>query len=42
MSNSDITIAKLNTVGEANAQYVVSLIRSIPDFPKQGILFRDF
>ncbi|MFT8704159.1 adenine phosphoribosyltransferase [Bifidobacterium aquikefiricola] len=42
MSNTDITIGELNTVGEANAQYVVSLIRSIPDFPKQGILFRDF
>lgn len=42
MSNSDITIGKLSTVGEANAKYVVSLIRSIPNFPKQGILFRDF
>ncbi|MFT8356053.1 adenine phosphoribosyltransferase [Bifidobacterium aquikefiri] len=42
MSNTDITIGELNTVGEANAQYVVSLIRSIPDFPKHGILFRDF
>ncbi|MCH4159645.1 MAG: adenine phosphoribosyltransferase, partial [Bifidobacterium minimum] len=25
-----------------DARYLVSLIRSIPDFPKPGILFRDF
>lgn len=39
---SDITVAGLAKIGEDNAQYVVSRIRSIPDFPKKGILFRDF
>lgn len=39
---SDITLAGLATLGEQDAQYVISHIRTIPGFPKEGILFRDF
>lgn len=39
---SDITLAGLATLGERDAQYVISHIRTIPGFPKEGILFRDF
>ncbi len=42
MANSDITIKDLGKVGSADAQYLVSLIRSVPGFPKEGIVFRDF
>jgi adenine phosphoribosyltransferase len=42
MSNSDITINDLKKVGEADAEYLVSLIRSIPGFPNESVLFRDF
>ncbi len=42
MANSDITIKDLGKVGSADAQYLVSLIRSVPGFPKEGIIFRDF
>ncbi|MCH4159328.1 MAG: adenine phosphoribosyltransferase, partial [Bifidobacterium minimum] len=42
MSHGDISIDKLEKVDQADARYLVSLIRSIPDFPKPGILFRDF
>ncbi|OZG50898.1 adenine phosphoribosyltransferase [Bombiscardovia coagulans] len=38
----DISIQQLSAVGEQDAQYVVSLFRSVADFPKEGILFRDF
>ncbi|WP_055427251.1 adenine phosphoribosyltransferase [Bifidobacterium aesculapii] len=42
MVDSDIVIRDLAKVGSADAQYLVSLIRSVPGFPKQGIIFRDF
>lgn len=42
MTNSDITIRDLDKVGRADAEYLVSLIRSVPGFPKEGIIFRDF
>ncbi|NEG54786.1 adenine phosphoribosyltransferase [Bifidobacterium platyrrhinorum] len=38
----DITIKALDKVGAEDAEYLVSLIRSIPGFPKEGIIFRDF
>lgn len=41
-AQSDIRINQLKLVGEQNADHVVSLIRSIPGFPKEGIVFRDF
>ncbi|AKV55245.1 adenine phosphoribosyltransferase [Bifidobacterium actinocoloniiforme DSM 22766] len=40
--SSDISIGQLQAVSQEDALYVVSLMRTIPDFPKQGILFRDF
>ncbi|RSX53771.1 adenine phosphoribosyltransferase [Bifidobacterium goeldii] len=42
MTQSDITIEDLSKVGQADAEYLVSLIRTIPGFPKEGIKFRDF
>lgn len=39
MAQSDIEIAGLAKVGETDAKYLVSLIRSIPGFPKEGIIF---
>ncbi|KFF31238.1 adenine phosphoribosyltransferase [Bifidobacterium bombi] len=42
MTDTDITINKLAAVGEQDAQYLVSKIRTIPGFPKEGIVFRDF
>ncbi|PJM72856.1 adenine phosphoribosyltransferase [Bifidobacterium primatium] len=39
---SDITMNKLSAVGTQDAQYLLSLIRTIPGFPKEGINFRDF
>ncbi|MBT1181186.1 adenine phosphoribosyltransferase [Bifidobacterium sp. CP2] len=42
MTQSDITIEDLGKVGQADAEYLVSLIRTIPGFPKEGIKFRDF
>ncbi|WP_314685877.1 adenine phosphoribosyltransferase [uncultured Bifidobacterium sp.] len=42
MADSDISIDKLSNVDRKDAEYLVSLIRSIPGFPKKGILFRDF
>ena len=41
-AQSDIRINRLELVGEENAGHVMSLIRSIPGFPKKGIIFRDF
>jgi adenine phosphoribosyltransferase len=40
--SGDISIQQLSTVGSEDAQYVISLIRSVVDFPNKGILFRDF
>lgn len=42
MTQSDITITELGKVGAKDAQYMTSLIRTIPGFPKEGVLFRDF
>ncbi|KAB7790776.1 adenine phosphoribosyltransferase [Bifidobacterium leontopitheci] len=42
MTQSDITIEDLSKVGQEDAEYLVSLIRTIPGFPKEGIKFRDF
>ncbi|PST47282.1 adenine phosphoribosyltransferase [Bifidobacterium callitrichos] len=42
MADSDIVIKDLAKVGQSDAEYLVSLIRSIPGFPKEGIIFRDF
>ena len=42
MAQSDITIDALDKVGRQDAEYLVSLVRSIPGFPKEGIIFRDF
>ncbi|MCO6558128.1 MAG: adenine phosphoribosyltransferase [Bifidobacterium sp.] len=42
MTQSDITITELGKVGAEDAQYMTSLIRTIPGFPKEGVLFRDF
>ena len=40
--SSDITITQLDRIGREQAQYLVSRIRSVPGFPKEGIIFRDF
>lgn len=42
MTHSDITITDLGKVGEEDAKYLVSLIRSVPGFPKKDVMFRDF
>ena len=42
MAASDITVSGLNKVGAEDAAYLVSKIRTIPGFPKEGIQFRDF
>ena len=42
MVSNDIVIRDLGKVGEEDARYLVSLIRSVPGFPKEGIVFRDF
>ncbi|MBW3092812.1 adenine phosphoribosyltransferase [Bifidobacterium sp. 82T10] len=42
MSQSDITIARLAEIGQDNAEYLISRIRSVRGFPKEGINFRDF
>lgn len=39
---SDISINSLSLVGQEDADYLVSLIRTTPGFPKEGINFRDF
>lgn len=40
--SSDIAISGLELVGRQDAEYFVSLIRTIPGFPNKDILFRDF
>ena len=39
---SDISLSSPNLLPQEDADYLCSLIRTIPDFPSQGILFRDF
>ena len=36
MTQSDITIERLADVGAGDAAYLVSKIRTIPGFPKEG------
>lgn len=40
--STDITINQLSAVGNEDANYLASLIRTTPGFPKEGINFRDF
>jgi adenine phosphoribosyltransferase len=42
MTHSDITITDLAKVGDEDARYLVSLIRTVPGFPKKDVMFRDF
>lgn len=42
MVNSDISLARPDSLDHEDAQYLCSLIRTIPGFPAQGINFRDF
>ena len=42
MSSSDIAIADLDNIPAEDAEYLISLIRTIPGYPKSEILFRDF
>ena len=39
---NDLSIEQLDVLGADDSQFVASLIRTTPDFPKKGILFRDF
>lgn len=39
MASTDITVSGLSRVGAENAEYLISKIRTIPGFPKEGILF---
>jgi adenine phosphoribosyltransferase len=41
-SHQDVTIEGLAKLGARKAQRILSLMRTIPDFPAQGIKFRDF
>ena len=40
--SNDLSIEQLDVLGADDAQFIASLIRTTPDFPKKGILFRDF
>ncbi|KAE8126599.1 MULTISPECIES: adenine phosphoribosyltransferase [Bifidobacterium] len=42
MTSSDISIDQLGLVGREDAEYLLSLIRTIPGFPNENVLFRDF
>ena len=39
---SDLSLSSPNLLPQEDADYLCSLIRTIPDFPSEGILFRDF
>ncbi|MFC0266014.1 adenine phosphoribosyltransferase [Alloscardovia macacae] len=39
---TDISLARHDILSVEDEQYLCSLIRTIPDFPAKGILFRDF
>ncbi len=39
---TDITLNEKHALNDEDAQYLSSLIRTIPGFPNEGILFRDF
>ncbi|BAR06745.1 Adenine phosphoribosyltransferase [Scardovia inopinata] len=42
MPSNDISFNHLNGISSDDADYLISLIRTIPGFPSEGILFRDF
>ncbi|WP_416174975.1 MAG: adenine phosphoribosyltransferase [Bifidobacterium crudilactis] len=42
MPKSDIQAGDIPTLQTEEIEYIISLFRSTPDFPKEGILFRDF
>ncbi|MGO1345489.1 MAG: adenine phosphoribosyltransferase, partial [Bifidobacterium psychraerophilum] len=42
MPKSDIKAGNIPSLQSEEIEYLISLFRSIPDFPKPGILFRDF
>lgn len=42
LTNSGLRIERLDAIDEVDADYLVSKIRSIPDFPAKNIMFRDF
>ena len=42
MSQTDIHVANAASMSQDDARYLISLIRTVPDFPREGILFRDF
>lgn len=41
-SESHITFAQPHALPPADQDYLISRIRTIPNFPKEGVLFRDF
>lgn len=42
MAHTDISIEGLKVAGTEDAEYLVSCIRSVPGFPNEHVLFRDF
>ena len=42
MPANDISFSPVAGVSGEDAQYLGSLIRTVPGFPSEGILFRDF
>ncbi|MCI1984048.1 MAG: adenine phosphoribosyltransferase [Bifidobacteriaceae bacterium] len=42
LTNSGLRIERLDALDQSDADYLVSKIRTIPDFPAKGIMFRDF
>lgn len=42
MTTTDITVNPLKNVSSEDANYLVSLVRTIPGFPNPKIVFRDF
>ena len=41
MTSTDITLTDPTSMDKADADYLIALMRTIPGFPKEGILFRD-
>lgn len=41
-TNSGLRIERLDAIDTSDAEYLISKIRTIPDFPAKGIMFRDF
>lgn len=42
MAKSDITVKQFKTVSKEDADYLASLINTVPGFPNPNIIFRDF